>query len=96
LGAGYNLRAASVILRGVRLQPLSFVSKALHRRATCGRKKSSHHALVWLTPIAAVEYLEASLAFASIHDLGVAIAEFDLTNRPPGRIDLPKDYRRAA
>jgi hypothetical protein len=40
-------------------------------------------------PIAAVEYLEAALAFASNHRLGMAIAQFDLSNRSAGCIDLP-------
>jgi len=48
----------------------------------------------WLAPIAAVEYLEAALAFASNHGLGMAIAQLDLTNWTSGCIDLPENYRR--
>ena len=53
-------------------------------------------ALVWLAPIAAVEYLEAAFAFASNHGHGMAIAQLDLANRPAGCIDLPENYRRSA
>src|SRR5208282_750024 len=49
-----------------------------------------------LAPIAAVEYLEAALAFASYHHLGMRIAQLDLTNRSAGCIDLTKHYRRSA
>jgi hypothetical protein len=35
-----------------------------------------------LVPIATVEYLKTSRPFASNHDLGMAIAQLDLTNRP--------------
>ena len=45
-------------------------------------------------PIAAVEYLEAALAFASNHGFGMAITQLDLTNRPSGCIDLSENYRR--
>jgi len=48
-----------------------------------------------LAPVAPVEYLEAALAFASSHDLGVAIAQLDLANRPAGCNDLPENYRRS-
>ena len=37
---------------------------------------------VGLAPIAAVENLQAALTLASNHDLGMAIAELDLSNRP--------------
>jgi len=43
----------------------------------------------------AVEYLEAALAFASNHGLGMAIAQLDLANRPAGCVDLPENYRRS-
>ncbi len=49
---------------------------------------------MWLTPIAAVEYLEAALAFASNHNLGMAIAQFDLTNRSAPCVDLPENYKQ--
>jgi hypothetical protein len=49
-----------------------------------------------LTPIAAVEYLEAVLAFPSDHGLGMAITQLDLTNRSTGRINLAENYRRAS
>jgi len=45
-----------------------------------------------LAPIAAVEYLEAALPFASDYGLGMAIAQLDLTNRSACGIDL---FRRA-
>jgi hypothetical protein len=38
-----------------------------------------------LAPIAAVKYLEAALPLASNHGLGVAVAQFDLSNRSAGR-----------
>jgi hypothetical protein len=47
-------------------------------------------------PTAPLEYLEAALAFASNHSLSMAIAQLDLTDRPPCRVDLPKNYRRSA
>jgi len=43
-------------------------------------------ALVWLAPIAAVEYLEAARPLAYNHGLGMAIAELDLTNRTACRV----------
>jgi len=53
-------------------------------------------ALVWLVPIAAVEYLESAPPLASNHHLGVPIAQIDLTNRPARGVNLPQNYRRAA
>jgi hypothetical protein len=47
-----------------------------------------------LAPIASVEYLEAELVFARNDGLGRTIAQLELTNRPAGCIDLPKNYRR--
>jgi len=44
-----------------------------------------------LAPIAPVEYLEAALAFASNHDLGMVTAQLDLSNWSAGCIDLPKN-----
>ena len=44
---------------------------------------------MWLAPIAAIEYLEAALAFTSNHGLGMTIAQFDLTNRPAGCLPKP-------
>ena len=35
---------------------------------------------LWLAPIAAVEYPEATFPFASNHGLGMAIAQLDLTH----------------
>jgi len=49
-----------------------------------------------LAPIAAVEYLRAARTLANDHDLGVAIAELDLTNRPARGIELAESYRRSA
>jgi len=46
-----------------------------------------------LAPIAAVEYLEAALAFASNHGLSMAIAQLDLANRTAGCINLPDPCR---
>ena len=46
-----------------------------------------------LAPIAPVEYLKAALPFAVNRGLGMAIAQFDLTNRPACRVNLPKNYR---
>ena len=51
---------------------------------------------LWLAPIAAVEYLEAALAFTRNQGLGMAIAQLDLTNWPASSINLPDNYRRAA
>ena len=41
-----------------------------------------------VAPIAAVEYLEAALAFPSNHGFGMPITEFDLTKRPAGCIAM--------
>jgi hypothetical protein len=49
-----------------------------------------------LTPVAAIEYLEAARTFAGNHRLGVTIAKLNLSNRPGGCIDLPKNDRRSA
>jgi hypothetical protein len=51
---------------------------------------------MWLAPIAAIEYLEAALAFASNHRLGMTITQLDLSNRPARSIDLAENYRRRA
>jgi hypothetical protein len=51
---------------------------------------------MWLAPIAAIEYLEAALAFTSNHGLGVAVAQLDLTDRSAGCIYFPENYRRSA
>jgi len=48
-----------------------------------------------LAPIAAVEYLEAALAFASNHNLCMPIAKLDLSNRTAGCVDLPENYHRS-
>ena len=47
-----------------------------------------------LAPIAPVEYLEAALAFASNHNLGMPIAKLDLSNRTAGCVYLPENYCR--
>jgi hypothetical protein len=41
-----------------------------------------------LARVSAIEYLQAARTLASNHDLGVPIAEFDLTQRP-ARGDCP-------
>jgi len=41
-----------------------------------------------LPPVAAIEYLEASRPLAGNHGLGMATAQFDLSNWPAGRVDL--------
>jgi hypothetical protein len=51
--------------------------------------------LIRSAPIATVEYFEAALPFASNHDLGMPITQFDLT-KPAGSVDLAEDYRRAS
>jgi hypothetical protein len=48
-----------------------------------------------LAPIAAVEYLQAAHSLAGNHDVGVAIAQLDLTNGPARRVKLAENYRRA-
>jgi hypothetical protein len=48
-----------------------------------------------LAPIATVEYLKTSRPLASNHNLGVAVAELNLSNRPPSGVNLPENYRRA-
>jgi hypothetical protein len=50
----------------------------------------------WLAPIAAVENLKAARPLARNHSLGVTIAQLDLTDRPPCRVKLAENYRRAA
>ena len=48
-----------------------------------------------LAPIATVENLKAALTLAGSHDLGVAIAKLDLTNRPACCVKLAENDRRA-
>jgi len=48
-----------------------------------------------LAPIAAVEYLEAALAFASNHRFGVAIVQLELVNMSVSGIRLFGDQSRA-
>jgi hypothetical protein len=48
-----------------------------------------------LAPIAAIEYLQAALTLASNHDLGVALAELDLPNRPASGVKLAENDGRA-
>ena len=48
-----------------------------------------------LAPIAAVEYFAAAPAFASDHGLGMAIAQFDLSNVTASAIDLLRNQGRA-
>jgi hypothetical protein len=49
-----------------------------------------------LAPIAAaVEYLQAALMLADSPDLGVAIAELDLTYRPASGVKLAENDSRA-
>ena len=45
-----------------------------------------------LSPIAAVEYLEATCPLARNHDLGVALAELNLPNVTAGVVDLLGDH----
>jgi len=49
----------------------------------------------WLAPIATTDYLQAALTLAGNHDLGMAIAQFDLTDRPASGVKLAENYRRA-
>jgi hypothetical protein len=48
-----------------------------------------------LAPIAPVEYCHAACSLASNHDLGMAIAELDLTDWPASGVKLAQNYRRA-
>ena len=48
-----------------------------------------------LAPIAPVEYLHAALTLASDHGLGVAIAEFDLAQRPARGVKLAENDGRS-
>jgi hypothetical protein len=48
-----------------------------------------------LAPIAAVENLQAAHTLANDHDLGMAIAEFHLAQRPARGVKLAENYRRA-
>jgi hypothetical protein len=45
--------------------------------------------------VATIEYLQAALSLAGSHNLGVAIAQLDLTHRPARRVELAKNDRRA-
>jgi hypothetical protein len=45
----------------------------------------------FLAPIAAVLNLQAARPLARNDDLGMTIAEFDLSNRPASSVDLPED-----
>jgi hypothetical protein len=49
----------------------------------------------WLMPIAPVENLQAALTLAGNHDLGVSIAELDLTYRPASGVKLAENDSRA-
>jgi len=49
-----------------------------------------------LAPIAAVLDFEPVSPLADDDDLGVTIAEFDLTKRPASSVNFPGDYRRSA
>jgi hypothetical protein len=51
--------------------------------------------LTWLAPIATIEYLQAELTLAGNHDLGMAIAQFDLTDWPASGVKLAENDRRA-
>ena len=48
-----------------------------------------------LAPLAPIENLQAALTLAGSHNLGVAIAELDLTNWPARCTELPKHDLRA-
>jgi hypothetical protein len=48
-----------------------------------------------LAPVAPIEYLQAVLALASDHGLGVAIAEFDLAQRPARGVKLAENDGRS-
>jgi hypothetical protein len=49
---------------------------------------------ILLPPVAPVEYLEAARSLAGDHNLGVTLAEFYLSNRPAGGVNLAENYRR--
>jgi hypothetical protein len=46
---------------------------------------------ILLPPVAPVEYLEAARSLAGDHNLGVTLAEFYLSNRPAGGVNLAQD-----
>jgi hypothetical protein len=60
------------------------------RSAVVARKGRFGDSPIWLAPIPAIEYLKAARPFAGNHDLSMAFAQLDLTNRPTCRIDLTK------
>jgi hypothetical protein len=58
-------------------------------------RKASHHLNRSDTISRTVEYLDAALALARSHRLGMAIAEFDLTDWPASGVQLAENDGRA-